>query len=169
MRYFTAFLFIFLLNACNRYYGVDYIKEIFEKNKKDLIFLKESGKDSTNVISIIGWYRNFGFTPNKLDVTTIDGNYPKEDDFYKLYEKSALAKKQIEVFKQLNLKAIDVSKDGIEISFEETGECIHLMGLDSVNYNDPMKQVYINRYKRGCKTGWIIPLDAHWYIYTDCD
>jgi hypothetical protein len=169
IRLVSLSFFSFLIYSCNNFYhGIDNIKECFEEHKEDLVFLKESGKDPNNNILTIGWYKTVGFTPDKLDFTTTDGKYPTEDVFDKSY-KTPLAKRQIEVFKRLNLKFFRVSKTGATFMFNNTGKCIHLRGLDSIDYNEFHTRVRINRYKNGEKTGWIIPLDAHWYIYTDCD
>jgi hypothetical protein len=163
-------LFILVFYSCNRFYhGVDNIKDCFVEQKEELVFLKESAKDSSNIIKTIGWYKTLDFKPYKLDFTTTDGKYPTEEDFYRLYGDNKLAKKQIEAFKKLDLKFFSVDKTGATFMFNNTGKCIHLMGLDSVDYNTETMQASIGAYKRGAKTSWVIPLDAHWYIYTDCD
>lgn len=164
---------IFLLlniHSCNNFYhGVDNIKDCFVEQKEELVFLKESAKDSSNIITMISWRTFFGLIRENIDIATTDGNYPTEEDFYKLYGNNQLAKRQIEAFKKLNLKFYSVDKTGATFMFNNTGKCIHLMGLDSVDYTTETMQASIGAYKNGAKTSWVIPLDAHWYIYTDCD
>ncbi len=159
----SIFLLLNIYSCNNFYYGVDNIKENFEKNKRELIFLKESAKEPNNIISTVSW------NDDMLHFRTVDGKFYNQEDFYRLYGENDLTLKQIKMYKELNLKFFSLYKTGAKFFFKNTGKCIHLMGTDSIDYNDFDVQVRINRYKNGEKTGWIIPLDAHWYIYTDCD
>jgi hypothetical protein len=160
-------LFIVLILAicsCNRYSGVDNIKAAFEENKADLEFLKESAKDSSNIAYSI--YRTFD---KDININPQNNSFIIPENIDSFCKTNSVLNKQVDIFKKLNLKAIFITKYRAKISFNNTGECLYLIGLDSIDYNEFNTRVRINRYKNGEKTGWIIPLDAHWYIYTDCD
>ena len=164
-RLVLAFFFLVLIYSCNNFYhGVDNIKDCFAEHKEDLVFLKESAKDSSNIAYSI--YRTFD---KDININPRNNSLIIPENIDSFCKTNSVLNKQVEIFKKLNLKAIFITKYRAKISFKNTGECLYLIGLDSIDYNEFNTQVRINRYKNGEKTGWIIPLDAHWYIYTDCD
>ncbi len=156
---------LLFIPSCGKYHGLDYVKQVHEEKKHLLEELKASFAKEENEISTMSW----GTNGQDIQIRTVDGKFYKLKNYYDQIQNKELIDRQVELFKQLDIKLLVGYKTGVVIAFNKTGGCLDFVGSDIFDPNTEYNKRKIQNYQSGAKTDWIYVIDEKWYVRTECD